>query len=296
MKTFSFTLFALIALTILSINISPVTSSCPFDDSSCQDTCKEQGCNMGYCGHFAWIQCICRKCGKEWEWYDTVRVNEGKQVNQTELESLKLNTTNAQINQQANGEAANKLQELSKAQAEAASREAARARGEQQHASLASMLIPDLTDNSKFEDTDIPEENSERFLDFLAKNHERLAKASSVSQVANQQQSGRGTGSQHVLPTSATASSSNLKQADTLTLNEASQPTNSGSEDPDEAIIEIQIKTIKAEKPQSEAENNSTTPTTTTATPQQQSVTEPSIQISNEQQNKSKLMQLIGVL
>lgn len=40
------------------------SQGCPFNDGSCEEYCKQQGCNFGYCGHFAWIQCICRKCGQ----------------------------------------------------------------------------------------------------------------------------------------------------------------------------------------------------------------------------------------
>lgn len=140
---------------------------CPFDDGSCQEYCSQQGCNMGYCGHFAWIQCICRKCGDEWSWYDKVRYNPDKTVNQTELDSLKLNETTPMILTSAK-EAQNKAkQEPQSAK-------------EQQAATLTTLLIPDLSDTSgKLDLNDIPDENSDKFLDYLAKNHEKLVQATS---------------------------------------------------------------------------------------------------------------------
>lgn len=168
---------------------------CPFDDGSCQEYCGQQGCHMGYCGHFAWIQCICRKCGDEWNWYDKVHYNPDKTVNQTELDSLKLNgtapiilTTNNQQQQQVAAAKPATTTPASTLNPEAiviktttttsssTTTKAPAERQQQQQATLTTLLIPDLSDKSS-DTNNIPDENSEKFLDYLAKNHERLTAA-----------------------------------------------------------------------------------------------------------------------
>lgn len=177
-------------------NVALAGQGCPFDDGSCREYCNQQGCNMGYCGHFAWIQCICRKCGDEWSWYDKVRYNPDKTVNQTELDSLKLNgtapiilTNSSADQQQQAGQPNNKAVGV-----------------ENKQQTLTTLLIPDLSDtNGKSELNDIPDENSDKFLDYLAKNHEKLVQATAA-------RSGESSGG----PTSSSSSSSSSSSHQTL--------------------------------------------------------------------------------
>lgn len=162
------------------IEQSEAGQGCPFDDGSCQDYCAQQGCNMGYCGHFAWIQCICRKCGSEWNWYDKVKYKPDEKVNQTELDSLQLNSSSPII--LTNSSSSSQL-ELGSSPS---SPQSAGVKGNQQMkqpATLTTLLIPDLSEsNGKLDLNDIPDENSEKFLDYLAKNHERLVQATNAEQ------------------------------------------------------------------------------------------------------------------
>ena len=167
----------LIALTLVALTGSAEAGQgCPFDDGSCREYCGQQGCQLGYCGHFAWIQCICRKCGDEWSWYDKVRYEPNKQVNQTELDSLKLNGTGPLILSKGSGE-----QQQVVAAGSGSQRPVAEQRQQQ---TLTTLLIPDLSDASKVDPNEIPDENSEKFLDYLAKNHEKLVQATSIRQQA----------------------------------------------------------------------------------------------------------------
>lgn len=124
-----------VAIVVISeIGLIAADQGCPFDNGSCQEYCNQQSCGLGYCGHFAWIQCICRKCGdvsiclqsqylketcdqfkenqliiksylilyqliqtQEWSYYDKIRFTNGygnKTVNQTELDSIGLKLSN----------------------------------------------------------------------------------------------------------------------------------------------------------------------------------------------------------
>lgn len=166
---------------------------------------------MGYCGHFAWIQCICRKCGDEWSWYDKVRFNPDKTVNQTELDSLKLNGTAPLIltnSAQKTNDSSSKVtvqqvikvttptpaqqQQVQPTQQQAQPQQQQQAQDKkQQTATLTTLLIPDLSDtNGKLDLNDIPDENSEKFLDYLAKNHEKLVQATSNSKQQTQENGG----------------------------------------------------------------------------------------------------------
>lgn len=173
-------LTALVAIIALGAMEAEASQGCPFDDGSCQEYCSQQGCNMGYCGHFAWIQCICRKCGDEWSWYDKVRYNPDKQVNQTELDSLKLNGTSPLLiltNGQSNNQTVQQQQPI-------------KPKMENKPATLTTLLIPDLSENNgKLDLNDIPDENSEKFLDYLAKNHEKLVQATSAHRQQHEQSS-----------------------------------------------------------------------------------------------------------
>lgn len=158
---------AVCALLALGASGAQSSQGCPFDDGSCQTYCQQQGCNFGYCGNFAWIQCICRKCGDAWNSYDKVRTDPNKQVNQTELDSLKLNTSSPLILTHTS----TSMQQPQQQQKE-----------QEVTTTLTTLLIPDLSSDAKLGDiNDIPDENSEKFLDFLAKNHERLAQATSTN-------------------------------------------------------------------------------------------------------------------
>lgn len=162
----------LVVLFTIAVTLGALATSaeagqgCPFDDGSCQEYCNQQGCNMGYCGHFAWIQCICRKCGDEWSWYDKVRYNPDKTVNQTELDSLNLNGTAPLILTNSSHQQSANVTKLS-------------SDANKQVATLTTLLIPDLSDSNKLDLNDIPDENSDKFLDYLAKNHEKLVQATS---------------------------------------------------------------------------------------------------------------------
>lgn len=158
-----------------------------------------------------------------------MRLSEGKTVNQTEFDSLKLNTTEPSQQQKQNLTFASLTQQQQF--------DASRTKAEQQHANLASMLIPDLSDNSKlsseFAEDEIPEESSEKFLDFLSKNHEKLAAATSEQQ--------------QLSTLNAETQTTTTQSTPTTTI---SQQTNTGLNDnqqegdDEEATIEIQIKTI----------------------------------------------------
>lgn len=186
----SFKLISMLLLgSVLSLvfagNVALAGQGCPFDDGSCREYCNQQGCNMGYCGHFAWIQCICRKCGDEWSWYDKVRYNPDKTVNQTELDSLKLNGTAPIILTNSSDQ----QQQLSQAPTQPNKPVAI----ENKQQTLTTLLIPDLSEtNGKLELNDIPDENSDKFLDYLAKNHEKLVQATAArsadSSIAGSQQ------------------------------------------------------------------------------------------------------------
>lgn len=200
-RTFLMGALCLLAIVLLATGGQPAEASqgCPFDDGSCQDYCAQQGCNLGYCGHFAWIQCICRKCGDEWSWYDKVRYNPDKTVNQTELDSLKLNGTAPLIltNSSARPTAKTTVTQASQPAQQVVKVLATTTQQQQQQpeasakpaATLTTLLIPDLSDGSKVDLNDIPdEENSEKFLDYLAKNHEKLVQAQHNSNQRSQQQ------------------------------------------------------------------------------------------------------------
>lgn len=175
-QTFAYLVLAL-CLTSLA-ELASAGQGCPFDDSSCQEYCSQQGCNMGYCGHFAWTQCICRKCGDEWNTYDKVKSNPNAAVNQTELDSLKM--TNPIFLASANN---------TKAASEAASSTTttstttttAKAASEAPATTLATLILPDLSDSKLGELNDMPEENSDKFLDYIAKNHERIVEQQSAT-------------------------------------------------------------------------------------------------------------------
>lgn len=184
---------ALLAILIAAyIESSEAGQGCPFDNESCQDYCAQQGCSMGYCGHFAWIQCICRRCGDEWNWYDKVRYKPDEKVNQTELDSLKLNSSAPIILTNSTSSApAKQLVEPSTAtntnnnnNKPANSQAATTTSNQKQAATLTTLLIPDLSEsNGKLDLNDIPDENSDKFLDFLANNHERLVQATNSEQL-----------------------------------------------------------------------------------------------------------------
>ncbi|KAG9509351.1 hypothetical protein GZH46_02135, partial [Fragariocoptes setiger] len=102
-------LATLTLLALVAVNLASAGQGCPFDNGSCQEYCATQGCHVGYCGHFAWIQCICRKCGTEWSgpsWYDKVR-NRGAASNSTEVAATDASTTlsNNQNSEQGGTEA-----------------------------------------------------------------------------------------------------------------------------------------------------------------------------------------------
>lgn len=169
-KLVSMLLFGILACLVMTTQVAQAGQGCPFDDGSCREYCNQQGCNMGYCGHFAWIQCICRKCGDEWSWYDKVRYNPDKTVNQTELDSLKLNGTAPIIITNSSNQ--QQQQQVLQTQTKPA---------ENKQQTLTTLLIPDLSEtNGKLDLNDIPDENSDKFLDYLAKNHEKLVQATAV--------------------------------------------------------------------------------------------------------------------
>lgn len=225
------------------LELAEAGQGCPFDDGSCQEYCNQQGCNMGYCGHFAWIQCICRKCGDEWSWYDKVRYNPDKMVNQTELDSLKLNNTNALIltNSPANQQQQQQQQVPISSNATVNNQTnqtttdlPANQVAKQQKATLTTLLIPDLSDNGRLDLNDIPDENSDKFLDYLDKNHEKLVQASSIcdpSKMNCQQAKSK-------LDGEATDEEIDDEQASGSTL-----PSTSAEERADDDTIEIQIST-----------------------------------------------------
>lgn len=156
-------LFLAACLAVCAFELAQAGQGCPFDHASCQDYCSQQGCNYGYCGHFAWIQCICRKCGDEWGYHDKVHYDPNKEVNQTELDSLKLDGRVPLLVSTNSGQQTRQQQQSP----------------QHKHATLTTLLIPDLSDASKLDLNDVPDENSEKFLDFLAKNHEKLVRATS---------------------------------------------------------------------------------------------------------------------
>lgn len=177
---------ALAALASLLLALSFVAAptqaaGCPFEDASCQDYCNKQGCSLGYCGHFAWIQCICRKCGDEWNYYDKVRYNPDQTVNQTELDSLKLNRTAPLILTTSSTSSGSASVQLGAEPAEGRQLNSAdlkpAAKPIEKPVTLTTLLIPDLSESGKIDLNDIPDENSDKFLDYLEKNHERLAQA-----------------------------------------------------------------------------------------------------------------------
>lgn len=165
-------------LLCLLVQQAEAGQGCPFDDGSCNDYCAQQGCSLGYCGHFAWIQCICRKCGDEWNSYDKIRYKPDQKVNQTELESLNLNSSAPIIltnNQQQNNNR-NEPQPSSEPNNKQLDKNAQKSQPQQ--ATLTTLLIPDLGETSgKIDPNEVPDENSDKFLDYLAKNHERLVQA-----------------------------------------------------------------------------------------------------------------------
>jgi len=167
-----------VCLCLALAQVARAGQGCPFDNASCQEYCSQQGCNFGYCGHFAWIQCICRKCGDEWGYYDKVHYNPDKQVNQTELDSLKLNGSEPLVLENNNN---NEQQQTGNRQQQK----------QVKQATLTTLLIPDLSDNSKLDLNDIPEESSEKFLDFLDKNHEKLVQATTAQQQPSGQSAGK---------------------------------------------------------------------------------------------------------
>lgn len=228
-------LLLVVAIKLALLQVAAAGQGCPFDDGSCQEYCNQQGCNMGYCGHFAWIQCICRKCGDEWSWYDKVRYNPDKTVNQTELDSLKLNNTNALIltNSSAGQPTAQPLGAASNGSASTSQQaaETGPVRPQTQKATLTTLLIPDLSDNGRLDLNDIPDENSDKFLDYLAKNHEKLVQATSAhdSSRTSQQQ-----------PGDRKSEDEGDEEPDE---EQSSSPVSAGDERADDDTIEIQIST-----------------------------------------------------
>lgn len=185
-RTLALGSIAFFALTLMLLpGTSEADQGCPFNDGSCQEYCGQQGCSMGYCGHFAWIQCICRRCGDEWNWYDKVRYNPDQKVNQTELDSLKLNSTSQPIQESSDSEVKPTELPVTNIQVPITTTTSK----PKQTSTIATLLIPDLSEtNGKLDLNDIPDENSEKFLDYLAKNHERLAQATNSEQQLGRQQ------------------------------------------------------------------------------------------------------------
>lgn len=275
--------------TLALASLGQVYAGCPFDDGSCQEYCNQQGCNLGYCGHFAWIQCICRKCGDEWNWYDKVHYNPDKQVNQTELDSLKLNgsvpliltnnnskQTDQKQQQQlgAKVEAAQGAQQVSPAQhveqppRPTASQQINAAPATKQHeqqqrvtSALTTLLIPDLSDGSKLDLNDIPDENSEKFLDYLTKNHEKLVQATH----SVQQSSARS-----APPSGATSVQAPDEETDGDDDSDADQQqvttpeTGSEGEPQADEAVEIQISSSNNNQPQQAQQQSTTTMTSIT--------------------------------
>lgn len=259
---------------------------CPFDDGSCQEYCGQQGCSMGYCGHFAWIQCICRKCGDEWSWYDKVHYNPDKTVNQTELDSLKLNATSPLIlTDSSAGAVGDRADQQKNATSTGTAADNSKPE-QQQRATLTTLLIPDLSDSSKLDLNDIPDENSDKFLDYLAKNHERLVQATSSKDqtAASKRQQQQQTGD------------------DQLTAEEAGG--DSTSSPADDETVEIQISSNDNSPPASQQQTTDSPPTspdassTSTASPAPGSESpaassSSSTTTSQPSQQKSPLIRLI---
>lgn len=230
---------SLLALAIIALGFAPSptqAAGCPFEDASCQEYCNKQGCSLGYCGHFAWIQCICRKCGDEWNYYDKVRYNPDKTVNQTELDSLKLNGTAPLI---LTNSAATVDQVVPASATPSGARQLnsagptttkAPARSVEKAATLTTLLIPDLSESGRIDLNDIPDENSDKFLDYLAKNHERLAQATAKSDGSSGSQDGEA-GDQEDETTDSTATST-LAPADedTIELQISTSNNNTGAQ------------------------------------------------------------------
>lgn len=232
MKRTSYVTLTLAVLTIGLLAAQAEAAGCPFEDASCQEYCNTQGCNLGYCGHFAWIQCICRKCGDEWSWYDKVRYNPDKTVNQTELDSLKLNGSAPLIltNSSEKGRAAPTPINMVES-----AKTAGKPAGEPKPATLTTLLIPDLSAaGGRLDLNDIPDENSEKFLDYLAKNHERLAQATSLSgqpDAGDQQDEQDEQDSSSESPSTGAPSTSSSADDDTIELQISTKNNNkTGSE------------------------------------------------------------------
>lgn len=244
---------AMLALLIAAyVESSEAGQGCPFDNESCQDYCAQQGCSMGYCGHFAWIQCICRRCGDEWNWYDKVRYKPDEKVNQTELDSLKLNSSAPII--LTNSTSAPKQLESS---ATAGKANAQAAGAHKQPATLTTLLIPDLSEsNGKLDLNDIPDENSDKFLDFLANNHERLVQAtnsdlqpSTTEQPADEESGAEPTEETVEIQISSNNSTASQPRADVLTQSDL-DAASTGDQDnhnhqPLTRLLKIAVANIK---------------------------------------------------
>lgn len=68
----------LIGLMILGAAVprADAGKGCPFYPDECKAHCLErQQCYYGYCGSFAWLECICRKCSPLWAHFHSIRAN-----------------------------------------------------------------------------------------------------------------------------------------------------------------------------------------------------------------------------